>query len=84
MPSNFNTILSYSVADQCHDVVVNSALIDWYGITSPKDVEIHAAKATANIAEIFNAINRRKAPTRILDSTEGVVTDREVSGINGQ
>ena len=64
MPSNYNAAGNDVVATGLHKFIVNSAIFDWFVLTSPSDAEVYAPLATAAMADVVNAINRRLRPER--------------------
>jgi len=64
MPSNYNAAGNDVVATGLHKYIVNSAIFDWFVLTSPGDAEVYAPLARAAMGEVVDAINRRVRPTR--------------------
>lgn len=64
LPSNYNRGMLQVAADAMHSYIVNMALADWFSITDKDDAEIYANKATADVAKLKEAINKRYRPVR--------------------
>ena len=64
MPSNYNESANDTIAMGVHQFIVNTAIADWFAITNKDDAADYVARASGNLAEIREAINKRVRPVR--------------------
>lgn len=64
VPANYNNATRDAITSAMHQFIVNSTIGDWFAITNKADAADYIAKATANIAQVSEAINKRVRPTR--------------------
>lgn len=64
MPSNFNQAVADSISAACHKYLVNTAICDWFTITSPDEAKSYAALSSIALHSIRESANKRVTPTR--------------------
>lgn len=64
MPSNFNEAAVSVISAGLHKYVVNTAVADWFNLTSPNDTKAHNEIAAASMGEVLEGINKRVRPIR--------------------
>lgn len=64
MPSNFNSVMSKTIASACHNYIVNRSLGEWFALTSPSEGVEYTTKAALNLTEIEECIYKRTIPMR--------------------
>lgn len=64
LPANFNHYGFAAIRNAMHQYIVNRTLGEWFLITNKTDSKEYFALAEANLAEITEAINRRRRPMR--------------------
>lgn len=70
LTSNFNEATTEDISALAHQFIVNTALMDWFLLTSPQDAGEYSKLAMANAAELRNMVNKRTRPVR-KEVTEG-------------
>ena len=64
MPSNYNQATLEAITNACHSYIVNTATGDWFQITNKDDAKDYFDKATNDLADIREAVNKRVRPVR--------------------
>ena len=64
LPNNFNEAAVEVISTGLHKYIVNTAIADWFDLTSPDDSERYAKLAVANMQEVHDGINKRLRPVR--------------------
>ena len=64
MPMNYNTSANNTVVAAMHQYVVNSALAEWFNMTSKEEATDYFTLAAANLQQLKDAIYKRVRPTR--------------------
>lgn len=64
MPSNFNQAAVSVISTGLHKYIVNTAIADWFDLTSPNDAKRHNDIASESMAEVLEGINKRVRPLR--------------------
>ena len=69
MPTNYNTSVNNTVVAAMHQYVVNTALAEWFNMTSKEDAADYYTLAAANLQQLKDAIYKRVRPTRPTPTT---------------
>lgn len=64
LPSNFNDASADSLGNGIHAYLVDTALAEWFTITSPNDVAAYAQHATESLEIVKRALYKRSRPSR--------------------
>ena len=64
MPMNYNTSVHSAIASAMHQYIVNSALAEWFSMTSKEDAADYYTLAAANLQQLKEASFKRLRPTR--------------------
>ena len=64
MPCNFNEAAVSVVSEGLHKYIVNTAIAEWFDLTSTEDSQNYAKQATENMKEVRDGINKRLRPVR--------------------
>ena len=64
MPSNFNEAAVSVISTGLHKYIVNTAIADWFDLTSSEDTKNYVTQAADNMAEVHEGINKRLRPER--------------------
>ena len=64
LPENFNEAAVEVISNGLHKYIVNTAISEWFDLTSPDDSERYAKLAVADMQEVHDGINKRVRPTR--------------------
>lgn len=64
LPSNFNESGRTTIANGCHQYIVNSAISEWFLITNKADAADYVTLAQNSLKVVRNAINRRTPPSQ--------------------
>lgn len=64
LPSNYNEATTQGLASAAHQYIVNTALMEWFMVTSPSDAGDYAKLSERNLVELRTAIHKRVRPSR--------------------
>ena len=64
MPSNFNEAAVEVISTGMHKYIVNTAIAEWFDLTSPDDSKNYANLAVENMREVHEGFNKRVRPER--------------------
>ena len=64
MPSNFNEAAVKVISTGLHKYIVNTAIAEWFDLTSTEDSQNYAKQAVDSMAEVHDGINKRLRPER--------------------